>query len=199
MTAGADRGELATKGDVDAKLAALEARMYRALWIQAVAFALIVLIVAAGTGVIVLRAIAPSPAVAALQAHPAAERRRLRYRHKPTGGPRDGGNRPRRYARARPHTHWATDTATSPGAASAGLPTRRPRRRLTAAGRRKPCERRAGGSFPGRGGRVFPRAAGAPPVRVTVLLERHAGFRRASKARSSMPACLSRGCKHPRG
>ena len=35
--AGADRADLATKGDVDAKLAGLEARMYRALWIQAVA------------------------------------------------------------------------------------------------------------------------------------------------------------------
>ena len=42
--AGADREQLATKADldalesrVDAKLAALEARMYRALWIQAVA------------------------------------------------------------------------------------------------------------------------------------------------------------------
>ena len=42
--AGADRGQLATKADldalesrVDAKLASLEARMYRALWIQAAA------------------------------------------------------------------------------------------------------------------------------------------------------------------
>ena len=31
---GADREQPATKGDVDAKLAGLEARMYRALWIQ---------------------------------------------------------------------------------------------------------------------------------------------------------------------
>ena len=54
--------------------AATRADLYRALWIQGAAFVLIVLIVAAGTGVIVLRAIAPSPDTA-LQAHPAAERR----------------------------------------------------------------------------------------------------------------------------
>ena len=54
--------------------AATRADLYRALWIQAVAFALIVLIVAAGTGVIVLRAVAPPPD-AALQAHRGAERR----------------------------------------------------------------------------------------------------------------------------
>ena len=47
--AGADRDELATKAD----LADVRADLYRALWIQAAAFALIVLIVAAGTGVIV--------------------------------------------------------------------------------------------------------------------------------------------------
>jgi len=34
---GADRDALATKADLDAKLAALEMRMYRALWIQAAA------------------------------------------------------------------------------------------------------------------------------------------------------------------
>ena len=34
---GADRDALATKADLDAKLAALEVRMYRALWIQAAA------------------------------------------------------------------------------------------------------------------------------------------------------------------
>ena len=34
---GADRNALATKADLDAKLAALEMRMYRALWIQAAA------------------------------------------------------------------------------------------------------------------------------------------------------------------
>ena len=33
----ADRDTLATKADLDAKLAALETRMYRALWIQAAA------------------------------------------------------------------------------------------------------------------------------------------------------------------
>ena len=40
MTAGADRGELATKADLAdlrADLAGLESRMYRALWIQAAA------------------------------------------------------------------------------------------------------------------------------------------------------------------
>ena len=35
--AGADREQLATKADLDAKLAALEMRMYRTLWIQAAA------------------------------------------------------------------------------------------------------------------------------------------------------------------
>ena len=35
--AGAEREQLATKADLDAKLAALEMRMYRALWIQAAA------------------------------------------------------------------------------------------------------------------------------------------------------------------
>ncbi len=34
---GADRDALATKADLDAKLAALEMHMYRALWIQAAA------------------------------------------------------------------------------------------------------------------------------------------------------------------
>ena len=70
----ADRDELATKADLAELRAATRADLYRALWIQAVAFALIVLIVAAGTGVIVLRAVAPSPD-AALQAHRGAERR----------------------------------------------------------------------------------------------------------------------------
>ena len=56
----ADRDELATKADLAELRAATRADLYRALWIQAAAFALIVLIVVAGTGVIVLRAAAPS-------------------------------------------------------------------------------------------------------------------------------------------
>ena len=54
--------------------AATRTDLYRALWIQTAAFALIVLIAAAGTGVIVLRAVTPSPD-AALQAHRGTERR----------------------------------------------------------------------------------------------------------------------------
>ena len=48
------------KADLAELRAATRADLYRALWIQAAAFALIVLIVVAGTGVIVLRAAAPS-------------------------------------------------------------------------------------------------------------------------------------------
>ena len=70
----ADRDELATKADLAELRAATRTDLYRALWIQAAAFALIVLIAAAGTGVIVLRAVAPSPD-AALQAHRGTERR----------------------------------------------------------------------------------------------------------------------------
>ena len=88
------------KADLAELRAATRADLYRALWIQGAAFTLIVLIVAAGTGVIVLRAVAPSPD-AALQARPAAERRRLRYRLTPVRLPRgpppirDGGDRAR--------------------------------------------------------------------------------------------------------
>ena len=115
------------KADLAELRAATRADLYRALWIQAAAFALIVLIVVAGTGVIVLRAAAPSPAVAALQAHPGTASSRAAtdpaWWHSPWNGYAGGGAGTCTASYPLDYRHsylagrcirWTTDTATAP-------------------------------------------------------------------------------------